>query len=159
MAAPYSKYLSNFRTTLPRRSKRTTFNALKRLPIPCKQIKNYVISLLMLPILGPSVCICNHFPFPLLLKDLHNIVSILWHMVYQGSVRVTNSRHEVILFVQVNFQSLSAANRVLDGCTQQKNKLVSHLYSCSTPLTLLCRLSSFSINAFTSLMAHFGWQE
>lgn len=35
MAAPYSKYLSNFLTTLPSRSNRTTFNALNRLPIPC----------------------------------------------------------------------------------------------------------------------------
>ncbi len=37
IAAPYSKYLSNFRTTRPSRNKRTTFKALKRLPIPWKK--------------------------------------------------------------------------------------------------------------------------
>lgn len=34
MAAPYSKYLSSFLTTRPRRSKRTTLSALNKEPIP-----------------------------------------------------------------------------------------------------------------------------
>lgn len=38
MAAPYSRYRSSFRTTLPRRSKRTTLRALNKEPIPCKRL-------------------------------------------------------------------------------------------------------------------------
>ena len=40
MAAPYSKYRSNLRTTRPSLKSRTTLRALKRLPIPWKKEEN-----------------------------------------------------------------------------------------------------------------------